>query len=157
MIRNTNINIKIKMKKIKDNVFEFIFLDYKKNKIILEKSKVNEKRYRLPFLFNRENQKLELNQQIVNLLHEKYAINFELKNLIFLGKIQREKEDKSLFLISMNNDFFEKEYKNILVCNFNEVSASPDILDDYLKWLLLMIQHEKINNIEITLKYIPDY
>ncbi len=145
------------MKKIKDNVFEFIFLDYKKNKIILEKSKVNEKRYRLPFLFNRENQKLELNQQIVNLLHEKYAINFELKNLIFLGKIQREKEDKSLFLISMNNDFFEKEYKNILVCNFNEVSASPDILDDYLKWLLLMIQHEKINNIEITLKYIPDY
>ncbi len=153
----TNINIKIKMKKIKDNVFEFIFLDYKKNKIILEKSKVNEKRYRLPFLFNRENQKLELNQQIVNLLHEKYAINFELKNLIFLGKIQREKEDKSLFLISMNNDFFEKEYKNILVCNFNEVSASPDILDDYLKWLLLMIQHEKINNIEITLKYIPDY
>ncbi len=141
----------------KNKYFEIVLLSAKKEKILLEKSKINQNIYRLPFVLRNKKSELSENKQIVDLVFEKYQIKIELRDLVFLGKIQREHEENSIFLTFLEDSFFNQEFPEFNLLSLNEIIENPSILEDYLKWLIIMIKHEKVNNIEFFLNHIQDY
>ncbi len=141
----------------KNKYFEIVLINTKKEKIFLEKSQINENIYRLPFVVKDKNSDLPENKQLVELVFKKYHIKIELKDLIFLGKIQREKEENSIFLIFIEDELFNQIFEDFVIFNLSKTIESQNLLEDYLKWLLIMIKYEKVNNIEVFLNYIQDY
>lgn len=139
----------------KSNYFEIVLISNKKNKIILEKIDSNKEHYQLPFVI--KDDKIKTNKDFIESFTKKYGLYIELKDLIFLGKIEKEKEEINIFLVSLPDNFFDKHTEGLSIFNLDQIDIFSNKLYDYLKWLLILIKYEKVNNVEISLKYINDY
>lgn len=143
------------MHKSKSNYFEIVLISNKKNKIILEKIDSNKEHYQLPFVI--KDDKIKTNKDFIESFTKKYGLYIELKDLIFLGKIEKEKQEINIFLVSLPDNFFDKHTEGLSIFNLDQIDIFSNKLYDYLKWLLILIKYEKVNNVEISLKYINDY
>lgn len=143
------------MHKSKSNYFEIVLISNKKNKIILEKIDSNKEHYQLPFVI--KDDKIKTNKDFIESFTKKYGLYIELKDLIFLGKIEKEKQEINIFLVYLPDNFFDKHTEGLSIFNLDQIDIFSNKLYDYLKWLLILIKYEKVNNVEISLKYINDY
>lgn len=143
------------MRNSKSNYFEIVLISNRKNKIILEKIDSNKEQYQLPFVI--KDDKIKNNKDFIESFTKKYGLYIELKDLIFLGKIEKEKQEINIFLVYLPDNFFDKHTEGLSIFNLDQIDIFSNKLYDYLKWLLILIKYEKVNNVEISLKYINDY
>ncbi len=114
----------------KNNYCEILLIDSTNSKILLETINSNTETYRLPFVTNKQNSK---DFDTICAFKEKYNIEIKLRDLIFLGLIQRENEENKIYLCYLDENTIIQNNHLLSICELDNIIQKPFLLERHLK------------------------